>query len=268
MYNALLTRFSSGNLSTVDALLRIAVAACCAGVAAALFHKLGSGLGTYFFLEWEIPHPEVAAAERLVAYALLALGLSVLVRPHWIALIPVSLILAIEAYVRGYNGGAPFAEWTLWAYALRILPPLALVFILFGSAKQLQTGAWILRVGLSVLFITHGLEALYLHPRFIDFLIGTGENLAGISMTEATAGTLLQIIGIIDIAVAVALLIRPFPGVLFWMTFWGLITALSRVTTFGPGVYYEVLTRAPHFLGPLALVLLIRHLKREQQHPA
>ena len=146
---------------------------------------------------------------------------------------------------------------------------LVLLFILSPSTDgRLRTAAWGLRLGISALFITHGLEALYLHPRFIDYLIGTAGNLAGISMREATAGTLLRLIGVTDIAVALALLLRPSSGVLFWMAFWGLVTALSRVTTFGPGVYFEVLVRFPHFLAPLALWLLLDHLKRLRRRPA
>lgn len=249
-------------------LLRVAVLGHCIGAAATIFHKLGSGLGTYFFQEASAAHATVAFWERMAAYGLLAFGIAAFLRPHWALLLPIALLTIADAWARVFNGGAPFAEWTLWAHALRYTAPVALAALALGALNRWpgpprhQTAvAWMLRAAVAVVFTVHGLEALNQHPRFIDYLIGTGENLAGLQIQEAQAVAVLKVIGVVDIAVAALVLIRPFPAVLFWMAFWGFITAMARVTTFGPDVYYEVLLRFSHFLAPLAVFCLIRNAR-------
>jgi hypothetical protein len=245
-------------------LLRLAVLGYCVGAACTLFHKLGSGLGTYYFLEWDVAHPQVAYWERMAAYGLLGLGIAAFLRPHWVVLAPIAAVTIAEGWARYFNGGSPFSEWTLWAYALRYTAPLALALLFLsvpvrwtGPPAHLAAVAWLLRIATAVVFAVHGLEAILQHPRFIDYIIGTAENLGGFRVSETQAGVLLKIIGAVDIAVAALVLVRPFQAVLFWMAFWGLITALGRVTTFGPGVYFEVLLRFSHFLAPLAIWFLV-----------
>jgi hypothetical protein len=72
-------------------------------------------------------------------------------------------------------------------------------------------------------------------------------------LPEATVAQGLRIIGLIDFAVALALLFRPLRVVLLWAAFWGLVTALSRMTAYGASQYPELLVRFTHFLVPLAL---------------
>lgn len=248
-------------------LLCAAVLGHALGIAAAIFGKLGSGLGTYFFLEWGFSHPQVAMAERWAAWALLALAALSCLRPWLVFLAPIAAAIFLDAWARQFNGGAPFAEWTIGAHALRILAPLALAALCFpwprsdadGDLRR-RAAMWLLRVGLAVVFITHGLEALRQHPRFIDYLIGTADRWTPLELSETAAVNLLRVIGVVDVVVGVAVIIRPWPVVLCWMAFWGLITALSRVTSLGPEQYFEVLLRASHVLAPVAVLLLARTL--------
>jgi hypothetical protein len=261
-------------------LLRLAVAGFCAGAAVTLFGKLGSGIGTYFFLEHTVAHATVAYYERLTAWLLLALGVAALIRPHWAYLLPLAVLIGLEAWARRFNGGAPFAEWTPYAYALRALAPIALALLfsreihaLLGARRTLITTGWTLRVGLAVIFCIHGIEAFLGHPRFIDYLIGTSWNLLGVELSEANTRLIMQGIGVVDVAAALAVIVKPARPVLYWMAFWGLITALSRVTTFGLGMHFEVLLRFSHFLAPLALVYLIGAARslapaREEEDPS
>lgn len=257
---------AGGGMATTAAgwLLRVAVAGFCAGAAVTLIGKLGSGIGTFFFLEHGIPHATVGYYERLTAWLLLVLGVAALIRPHWSYLLPLAILIGLEAWARRFNGGAPFAEWTPHAYALRACAPVALALLfsreihaLLGARHTLITTGWTLRVGLAVVFCIHGIEAFLGHPRFIDYLIGTSWNLLGYELSEAATRLLMQGIGVVDVVVAVLVIVKPARPVLYWMAFWGLITALSRVTTFGLGVHYEVLLRFSHFLAPLALICLI-----------
>ena len=60
------------------------------------------------------------------------------------------------------------------------------------------------------------------------------------------------------IATATAILFRPLRFILLWAAFWGLVTALSRLTAYGAFHYPDLLVRFPHFLVPLALWRLTR----------
>ena len=258
-------------------LLRLSVVGYAIGILSAVLGKLGSGLGTYFFLEWGYTHPQVAPVERMAAFGLLALALAALVRPHWITLLPVAVLVSLEAAAFRFNGGAPFAEWAIFAHALRYGAPIALLLLFaaplgrwLGPEKHLSVTGWLLRAAAATVFATHGFEALMQHPRFIDYIIGTTHNLSGHFLTESTAIQIMRVIGVLDIAVAVLILVRPHPAVLYWMAFWGLITALARVTTFGIGHHHEVFVRTAHFLAPLAILYILRAQShyREASHDA
>lgn len=248
-------------------LLRLAVLGHALGIAAAIFGKLGSGLGTYFFLEWGFSHPQVAVAERWAAWGLLVLAALACLRPWLVFLVPIALAIFLDAWARQFNGGAPFAEWTIGAHALRMLVPLALAALYLqwpwtGAVRDFQRRGtmWLLRAGLAVLFITHGFEALRQHPRFIDYLIGTADRWTPLELSEAAAVSLLRVIGVFDIVVGIAVLVRPWAPLLAWMAFWGFVTALSRVTSLGIEQYFEILLRTSHFLAPIAVLLLAKSL--------
>lgn len=246
-------------------LLRVAVLGHALGVAYAILTKLGSGLGTYFFLEWGFTHPQVAPFERGAAYVLVALAVLAFLRPHWVFLAPIAAIIFLDASAHYFNSGFPFAEWVIGAHAARYTAPLALLALFFvplgrwlGPANHLRAAGYILRAGLATVFFVHGLEAFLQHPRFLDYILMTTHNFTGYYMAEATAGMLLQIIGVVDIIVAALILVKPHPAVLYWAAFWGLITAFSRVTSLGVEHHYEVLLRFAHFLGPIALVCMLK----------
>jgi len=269
LYSRLPDRFTGAPpMAAAGWLLRLAVAGFCAGAAASLLLQMGSGLGSYFFLEHAVPDTRTGYGERIAAYTLLAVGLLTVIKPHWLFLAPLAALVILEACARVFNGGAPFAEWTVYAYALRYVAPVALLLLVIrrpanrlSPAGQARLTAWVLRVAIAVVFICHGVEAFLQHPRFLDYIIGSADRMLGLGISEAQAGMLLRIIGIVDVAVAFVVLIRPYRGVLYWMAFWGLITALARVTTYGFDVYYEVLVRFPHFLAPLAVVFLVKAVK-------
>src|SRR3546814_7171694 len=94
------------------------------------------------------------------------------------------------------------------------------------------------------------------NPQFIDFIIGSANNILGVRWTEATALQIMRIIGWVDIIVAIAVLLKPHKYLLAWLLFWSTITAFSRMTSLGTGAYTEVLMRASHILAPLAVYML------------
>lgn len=252
-------------VAIAGALLRLAVLGYAIGITSAVLGKLGSGLGTYFFLELGYTHPQVAPVERAVAFVLLGLAAAALIRPHWALLLPIALLVFLESTALNHNRGYPFAEWAVYAHALRYGAPAALLLLCFaplgrwiGPGNHVRATGWILRVAIAIVFAVHGTEALLEHPRFIDYILGTTHNFTGHFLAESTAVGIMKVIGVVDIVVAVLVLVRPHPAVLYWLAFWGLLTALARVTTFGLDHHHEVFVRSAHVLAPLAVLFLLR----------
>lgn len=249
-------------------LLSVAVAATMVGMATAVYRGDGSSINAFLFLDLGLSHQAAASLERaLVAAVTLAAAVGVF-WPRWFLMVPVAVYLLAEAVAGYHMRGYAFSELTPPAHALRYLTPLAVVLLAHAAAvptarpaarrAAYRTGTWLLRLGLAMVFITHGYEAWRLHPEFIDLLITSSQNYLGVRIEEATASTMLRVIAAVDVAVAGLLLIRSWSAVLGWMMFWGLVTAASRMTSYGWGAHTDVLVRSTHFVAPLALILITK----------
>lgn len=249
-------------------LLGAAVVATTLGMTAATFRGDGTAINAFLFLTGELSHVAAARVERTAMILVLLLSIAALFRPHWALLLPVGGYALAEALARWHELGYAFSEWAISAQAPRYLTPLALALLVVGFRREGDTSSmfriaatWILRIALAVVFAVHGLEALKAHPGFIDYIISSSTNMLGARISEGNAIRALEIIGVLDLAVAAAILLRPLPGVLWWAAFWGLVTALARVTANGIGGYPDVLVRGTHVLVPLALWLLMRPVR-------
>jgi hypothetical protein len=246
-------------------LLGVAVVATTLGMTAATFRGDGTAINAFLFLTGEMSHVDAARLERTAMGIVLVLSIAALSRPHWALLLPVGGYALAEALARTHERGYAFSEWALTAQAPRYLTPLAVIFLLHGFRRSERAARWgrlagagILKFSLALVFAVHGLEALRAHPEFVDLIISTTSRLPGMRVSERTATQALQVIGVVDLVVATAILARPHPAVLWWAAFWGTATALSRMTAYGFGAYPEVLVRTAHVLAPLALLLLAR----------
>lgn len=255
-------------------LLGATVVATTAGMAASTFRGDGTAINAFLFLSCGLSHTAAARIEQVAMTIVLLLSLVAFVRPRWTSLSFVFAYILAEAIARWHERGYGFAEWAVTAQAPRYLTPLAVIFLAFGIGRSDAAGRWwrlagdgVLRLGLCVVFAVHGLEALRVHPEFVDLIISTAANLFDIRITERAATVMLQGIGVLDVMVAAAILFRPRPAVLWWAAFWGAITAFSRVTAYGSGGYPEVLVRTAHFTGPIALWLLARARAAEKASP-
>ena len=74
---------------------------------------------------------------------------------------------------------------------------------------------WILRIGVAGEFLGHGILAIQGKPQWIQWV----QELAGFSADNAA--TIIMIIGLMDVALAVLVLIKPIRIALLWMAFWG-----------------------------------------------
>ena len=108
---------------------------------------------------------------------------------------------------------------------------------------------WVLRVSVAGEFIGHGVFALQGKKDWIGWFAKFG--VSDLSM----ATQLLFIIGIIDIALAMLILIKPVRLALLWMVFWGFWTALLRPIVGMP--IWDFVERSANWGAPLALLLMI-----------
>lgn len=248
--------------------LRVAILLHAMGVARALFTRTGTSIGNIALLNWGTTHDTILWWEKSAATLLVALALSLCIRPTVPALLGIFAMVFAEALAAVKAGGFAFFAWTPYASFLRYLAPLALLPLVvhhqrihLNPALRRALSSWMLRTGLAVVFVTHGIEALKLHPGFIDLIIGSGRAMLGWDISEEAAVVALRVIFVVDLIVAALVMIRTWPPLLAWLAFWGLVTALSRPIAHGFPAYPEVLLRASHFLAPLAIWLLARDAK-------
>ncbi len=112
---------------------------------------------------------------------------------------------------------------------------------------------WVLRLSVAGEFIGHGVFALQGKKDWVGWFAQFG-------VSDATLATqLLFLIGIIDIASAIFILIRPVRPVLLWMVLWGFWTALLRPLVGMP--IWDFIERWANWGAPLALLLFVSFSK-------
>lgn len=108
---------------------------------------------------------------------------------------------------------------------------------------------WVLRIAVAGEFIGHGVFALQGKKAWVEWFAHFGISDTGL------ATQLLFLIGLMDIALAFLLLIRPVRAALLWMVFWGFWTALIRPIVGEP--IWDFVERFANWGAPLALLLII-----------
>src|SRR3990167_7416768 len=108
----------------------------------------------------------------------------------------------------------------------------------------------ILRIAIAGEFLGHGMFALQGKEGWFKYFQAVG--ITG----EQTIVTLLLIVGVIDVALALLILIRPIPIALLYMALWGLWTAMIR-WPIGPDPGWGFVGRWANWGGPLALLVLL-----------
>lgn len=112
---------------------------------------------------------------------------------------------------------------------------------------------WILRIAVAGEFLGHGVFALGRKASWVPYfaVLGMGPDMANL---------LMPLIGGLDIALALLVLVCPVPSILLWMTFWGFLTALIRPLSGDP--IWDFVERWANWGAPLALWAMIRGEKR------
>lgn len=114
------------------------------------------------------------------------------------------------------------------------------------EAARLARVEWCLRIGAAACFIGHGAFGILTKESWLAYfaIFGIGRDLAYM---------LMPIVGAIDIAAGLLVLISPRPAGLLYMAMWGLWTALLR--PLAGESFFETLERAGNYGVPLALLL-------------
>ena len=112
---------------------------------------------------------------------------------------------------------------------------------------------WVLRISVAGEFIGHGVFALQGNKDWVGWFVQFGVSDPGM------ATQLLFLIGVMDIALAILVLIKPVRVALLWMIFWGFWTALLRPTVGMP--VCDFIERWANWGAPLALLLLVSRPK-------
>lgn len=107
---------------------------------------------------------------------------------------------------------------------------------------------WVLRIAVAGEFIGHGVFALQVKQGWIPYFTAFG-------ISPEMAVTLMPFIGVMDIALALLILIKPIRIAVLWMAFWGFWTALLRPIADEP--IWDFFERWANWGAPLALLLLI-----------
>lgn len=106
----------------------------------------------------------------------------------------------------------------------------------------------VLRVAVFGEFFGHGILALGGKTQWIGWI----EQILRVDTALAT--NLLLIIGAVDVALAIIVLVRPIRPLLLWMTFWGFATALLRPIV-GES-WLDFVERWANWGAPLALYII------------
>ena len=192
--------------------------------------------------------------------------ISALVRPsRALMLAGATWILGI-ALARWDNPGAAADHLAPISHAVRIGSLLALALLAGRRDPERPplgvAAGWVLLLGTSLTFVGHGIEALRHSGPFVDLMIGTVRRWTDLRLTQATAEDLLTVIGLQDLLLAGLLLLRRWRWIAGWMAFWGIVTALSRVTAMGMDSWYETVLRLANGGVPLTLFFAWQYLTR------
>lgn len=208
---------------------------------------------------------------RIIGYFLAATGILSLFNPRILhrygsPLVVSSLILFFVAYLGFIDSG--YRVGMLIEYASQFAIP-ALTFFYFRGYLDDGRLLFYLRLLVFMTFLGHGLFAIGYYPipgKFTDMVIQI------MSVDEATAHHLLRMAGFIDLALCLVIWIPELGAfAAAYCVFWGFVTALARpltyilldVPSFEGYLHWgaQALYRGPHFLIPLAILIIMRDKK-------
>ena len=114
--------------------------------------------------------------------------------------------------------------------------------------REIKLAHCVLRVTVALEFLGHGWLAFHGEPAWMPFVTFWG-------FSDGVVPSIMRVVGVLDFALALHVLIRPWVPLVGWMAFWGFFTATLRPLT---GLtLVEFIERGANFGAPLALLLLL-----------
>ncbi|MBC7661865.1 MAG: hypothetical protein H7249_19405 [Chitinophagaceae bacterium] len=185
----------------------------------------------------------------------------------------IGTLFLIEALFQTALGGGMAATLSIPAECSRYLWFLAIGYALRNARTLdveigLPSVRLLLRLGLALTFVTHGVEAILRHPGFLDTVILTKRSLLPITDTQGFLTNGLAMIGVVDVAVGLLVLFKPNRTALVYMAFWGALTAFSHMLAYPTAGFFEALIRAPHYMLPMLILVIegTRSLRKPIKH--
>lgn len=248
---------------TVKKLLLAAVASVGIGVAWLSWLK-DSAIGSMLFMNYGMPAPSAGVVMQVLAVLLVIAVVTLFFkksRLYGAGFIGFYLIFLVYAAMD--QGGNPYTDYTIAAFAMRLATPFVFILVLSETLQTKypdisnQVALWLMILASGATFFMHGVEALLAHPWFVDMTITMAGNLIGWAISQTLAEQMLMIVGVLDIASAVALLVFRSKIAAIWMIFWGFFTCLLRLVNYGFGAMPDAIIRLPHGLLPLIIYLVL-----------
>ncbi len=215
------------------------------------------------FLSLDAPEHLAGLIDRAGATLCGVAGASLLWRPTRTAWAWLGGWSALMMLAMWWQNASYFEGVTPFAWAIRMAGPWIGLIWIGPRARSPEEDACeaapsaklhaIATVAIAATFIAHGVEAWWHHPTFVDLILATSLRVTSSPPPQADVETILSAIGAIDIISAFMLVFatRRTRGVALWMTFWGALTAASRLTQWGVAGIDRALLRAMHAGLPL-----------------
>jgi hypothetical protein len=164
-----------------------------------------------------------------------------------------TLLYGFHSLSSYWAGGRYLGELALISSGSKLLLPW--LFLSICQGKQLLFDR-LARTFVGLVFVSHGLMALALYPKFVDYLIIFWDLLGGGGMQEAGANALLRAIGALDLAVVLWMAWgKRITWPWFWVLIWATATTFMRAMLGGMDNIDEVVIRLPHLLVPLLFLI-------------
>ncbi|WP_103069198.1 hypothetical protein [Aquimarina sediminis] len=118
--------------------------------------------------------------------------------------------------------------------------------------SKIKNIEWLLRLGVFLTFLGHGILSIGKNPHWIPYIEAIG-------MSRNVSLKLLTIIGCLDVIVALIILIKPNKYVILWAFVWAFSTALIRPIS-GESIW-TFIERGSNWVTPLVLYFYIIEVK-------